>query len=83
MFFLYYSKFDPATYQRLGGTGSGGFEEAHYIDKYSFGKLPQEASKFTPGTLYFYDAKNVPLGMRTLETFKNLDGMPAIVATIL
>lgn len=83
MFFLFYSKFDPAAYLALGGTTSGGFEEAHYIGKYGFGILPQEASKFAPGILYFYDAKNVPQGMRTLETFTNLDGLPAITATTL
>ncbi|MEK7533153.1 MAG: glycosyltransferase family 39 protein [Patescibacteria group bacterium] len=83
MFFLYYSKFDPAAYHALGGTGSGGFEEAHYIGKYAFGILPQQAEKIIPGTLYFYDAKNVPQGARTLETFSNLDGKPAITATTL
>lgn len=83
MFFLYYGKFDPAAYLALGGTGSGGFEEAHRIGKYAFGILPQEAAKFTRGTLYFYDAKHMPPGMRTLETFYNLDGNPAIIAATL
>ncbi|HEX8965975.1 MAG TPA: glycosyltransferase family 39 protein [Patescibacteria group bacterium] len=36
MVFLYYDKFDPALYQRLGGTKSGGYAETHSFEKYEF-----------------------------------------------
>jgi hypothetical protein len=80
MFFLYYSRFDPTRYHELGGTRSGGFSEAHYFGKYAFGYLPRESAGLSPNTLYLYDAGNVPMGLRTRETFANLDGKPAIVA---
>lgn len=83
MFFLYYTKFNPADYQATGGTVSGGYEEAHYIGKYAFGVLPQKPAEFAPKTLYFYDAKQLPPGLRTLETFYTLDGSPAIFAATL
>ncbi len=83
MFFLFYSTFDPRTYISLGGTKSGGYQEAHSIGKYAFGILPQDTRLFTRYTLYMYDAKNVPSGLRVLETFHNRDNTPAIVAAAL
>ncbi len=83
MFFLYYTAFKPADYQALGGTVSGGFEEAHRIGKYAFGILPQRPADIEAKTLYFYDVNTVPPGMRTLEIFPNRDGSPAIVAATL
>lgn len=80
MFYLYYSKFDPVEYQNIGGSVSSGFEATHAIGKYSFERLPQDVGQLSKDTLYFYDAKNVPHGVRTIHTFINLDGKPAIVA---
>ncbi len=80
MFFLYYTKFDPATYLGLGGTVSGGYEEAHHMGTYAFGILPREAAFMKANTLYFYDVLSKPQGIRVLETFTNLDGKPAIIA---
>ncbi|MDP2649446.1 MAG: glycosyltransferase family 39 protein, partial [bacterium] len=40
MFFLYYLKFDPASYQKSGGTLSGGFKEEHKgFDKFTFKEI--------------------------------------------
>ncbi len=36
MFFLFYLKYDPSTYQKLGQYASGGFRENHKFDKYEF-----------------------------------------------
>jgi len=83
MFFLYYTKYDPAQYHGLGGTVSGGYEESHHIGKYAFGILPQHPAEFAPKTLYFYDANHMPSGLRTLETFYFLDGSPAVIAATL
>ncbi len=83
MFFLYYSTFDPSAYHALGGTRSGGYQEAHYIGKYSFGYLPQTQAEYAPDTLYFYDAHAVPSGLRTIARFDNLDGKTGIAAAVL
>ena len=82
MFFLFYTRFDPKRYLSLGGTRSGGYEASHTIGKYSFGFLPQNPEKFTPNTLYFYDAKLVPSGARVIERFANKDAVPVIVAAV-
>lgn len=80
MFFLFYTGYDPTTYQREGGTVSGGYDRSHRFGKYAFGYLPEKPEGFTPDTLYFYNADAVPSGLTTLATFSNLDGKPAIVA---
>lgn len=36
MFYLYLHKYDPALYQKNGGTISGGYAESHNIGKYTF-----------------------------------------------
>lgn len=83
MFFLYYTAFDPKAYQEMGGTVSGGYQEAHYIGSYSFGYLPERERDFSKNILYFYNADAVPGGLRTIATFANLDGKPAIAAATL
>ena len=83
MFYLYYSKFDPKKYLSLGGTKSGGYEAAHYIDTFAFGYLPQSINDFKKKTLYFYDIDYTPAGARVIERFTHLDGTSAIVAVTL
>jgi len=83
MFYLFYSRFDPEIYQRLGGTRSGGYNEAHVIGPVSFGFLPEQRNIMEQGILYFYDARLVPEGTRVRKTFELLDGTPAIVAVTL
>lgn len=36
MFFLFYLRYDPLTYQRVGQYASGGFRENHKFDKFEF-----------------------------------------------
>lgn len=83
MFYLYYTKLDPTLYLTLGATVSGGFQESHTIGKFAFGILPQNVQQLSKETLYFYDAKIVPNGVKTIKTFVNLDGEVAIVAVSL
>lgn len=80
MFYLFYSRLDPHQYLWLGGTQSGGYEATHYIGKYAFGFIPEKSNELKPGILYFYDAIHAPEGLRKLQIFYNLDGMPAIVS---
>lgn len=54
MFYLFYSKKDPALYQRSGGTKSGGFEADHRIDNYIFTRV----DKIEPNKMYILSAEN-------------------------
>ena len=83
MFYLFYSTYDPLKYHAGGGTVSGGYNESHKIGRAVFGFLPQKREQLQKNTVYFYDASEVPEGLRTIETFYNLDGKPAIIAGVL
>lgn len=41
MFYLFYKKYDPYVYQKMGGTHSGGYDITHKIDNYVFGEVPR------------------------------------------
>lgn len=83
MFYLFYSRLDPKKYLTFGGTGSGGYEAAHYIEKYSFGFIPENKEQAKQNVLYFYDARYLPEGFRVIRPFTNLDGTTAIIAATL
>lgn len=78
MFFLFYLKYDPATYLAEGGTRSGGFAEyRNRFGKYEFRKFDWENELHDGRTLYIgrYDE----IGEKdTIETIHFLDGRPAI-----
>lgn len=77
IFFLYYLKFDPATYQRLGGTKTGGFREVHGgFDKFTF--RPVDWNKEENGSLIIARPEDIPDGTAVLKTVNFLDGKPAI-----
>lgn len=77
MFFLYYLKFDPKTYQRLGGTGTGGFAEKHSgFDKFTF--RPVDWDKEESGTLIIGRPEDIP-GKKILQTIKFLNGKEVII----
>lgn len=78
MMYLYYSRFDPRFYQRLGGTKSGGFAETHEIGKFEFRPILWKQEQPTVRTLYVGNADDFPKGLSTLTTFNSLDGSPAI-----
>lgn len=79
MFFLFYTRFNPKEYLRLGGTISGGYEEAHVIGKYAFGILPTKHEDMKKSVLYIYDSTMVPPGAKVIQRFVNAGGKEAIV----
>lgn len=74
MLYLYYRRFDPYEYQRMGGTKSGGFAETHTIGKYGF--RPIDWNNENRG-LYIGNVSEFPEGAAG-ATISNLDGTPAI-----
>lgn len=78
MMYLYYSRFDPGLYQRLGGTKSGGFAETHSIGKFEFRPIIWKQERPKARTLYVGNAEDFPKDTPTLTTVNSLDGTAAI-----
>jgi len=78
MFFLFYTKYDPAAYQASGGTASGGFAEIkNRFDKYEFRPIPSWTSEKHDGaTLYIGSPKEIAVGDAYVISF--LSGEDAI-----
>jgi len=77
MVFLYYSHFDPSLYQRLGGTGSGGFAETHSFARYEFRPISWEKDQLLSNTLFVGNASDFPKQLNG-TVFTDLDGEGAI-----
>jgi hypothetical protein len=71
MFFLFYTKYDPAKYLAAGGTQTN-----THFDKYEFRKIDWAHEKFDGTTLYVGDPKDIPHANLLNVTF--LNGQPAI-----
>lgn len=77
MLFLYYTRFDPATYQKLGGTISGGFAESHKIGKYEF--RPINWAKEKGNTLYVGNLDEFPQAIAPKKAFSDLSNKSKIL----
>ena len=79
MFWLYYSKYDPAQYQKEGGTASGGFlEMGNKFDKYLFKEIDYAKQSQEPKTLFVGPPSDFPSDAPILDKINYLDGTPAI-----
>ncbi|KKQ96291.1 MAG: hypothetical protein UT20_C0013G0007 [Candidatus Levybacteria bacterium GW2011_GWA1_39_11] len=76
MFYLYYKRYDPELYQKIGGTVSGGFAEEHRIDNYVFGRVDDKISK---NTLYIINPHEEKEFMRVLYRIPYLNGETALL----
>lgn len=79
MFFLFYSKYNPVSYQIEGGTGSGGFEKFHRIGKYEFDTV--DLRNISRGVLYLANPSEAPAkGDKYfyIKNFDDLDGNTSI-----
>ena len=77
MFFLFYTKYDPAKYLAAGGTKSGSFDEVNnHFEKYEFRKIDWIHERRDGTVLYVGDPKDMPHG--NVMNIKFLDGTPAI-----
>lgn len=73
MFFLFYSKYDPALYQKQGGTKSGGFAETHQFGKYEFRPIDWNKEEKNKENLYVGNINDFPLDKESLIVFRNLN----------
>lgn len=77
MFFLFFNRYDPARYQKLGGTKSGGFAEIHRIGKFEFRPIDWENEK-KGKTLFIGNVGEFPRDVNAVRSISNLDGREAI-----
>lgn len=82
MFFLFYTKYDPALYQKQGGTLSGGYSATHKFGKYEFRSFNignEKKGNMYVGNFAELNLKGVLVKqVRTLKVVQNLDGNDAI-----
>ena len=78
MFYLFKTKFDPSTYQKEGGTISGGFSATHIIGKYNFVD-PTTIKDTDLDTLYILDLKDPVLGKHIVSKIKFKSGADSVI----
>lgn len=78
MFYLFYTKYDPVSYQKQGGTTSGGFNETHTIGNISFQPIsPSHA--YPSKTLLVGNPGDLPPNSTQLVTSYYVDGTPGVI----
>ncbi|MEK7502710.1 MAG: glycosyltransferase family 39 protein [Patescibacteria group bacterium] len=78
MFFLFYLKYPPADYQKIGINSSGEYAEHHYFGKYTFRPIDWQKDSLRKGVLYIGNPGEISNGASTIKTIYNLDGTQAI-----
>ncbi|MEK7168906.1 MAG: hypothetical protein AAB778_02735, partial [Patescibacteria group bacterium] len=78
MFFLFYLKFPPEEYQKIGENSSGSFESHHSFGRYEFRRIDWQKDSQSKNTLLVGSTKEIPDGAPILKTIYNLDGSVAI-----
>ncbi len=77
MFFLFYLKYPPALYQKVGETSSGGFASHHSFGKYVFKPINWAQESKQKGILFIGTPQEIPQSAAS-KTIYNLNGTPAI-----
>lgn len=79
MFFLFYLKYPPQEYQKIGATSSGSFEFTHYFGKYVFRPFKWEEEKNNRNVLYVGSPKDFPGQVKSKKIIHYPDGTKAIL----
>ena len=78
MFFLFYLKYPPSEYQKIGENSSGSFTAHHSFGRYTFRSIDWTKDSVRKNVLYIGSPKDIPDGANTIKTIYNFDGTPAI-----
>lgn len=78
MFFLFYLKYPPQDYQKIGEHGSGGYAAHHSFGKYAFRPINWSRDSADKNVLYVGTPSEIPKGLHVIKTIYNLDGSEAI-----
>lgn len=79
MFFLFYLRYPPHEYQKIGQFSSGGFGNEHRFDKYEFRNFDWPVKEKTTGILYVGTPADFPNGVKARKIIKYPNGKPAIM----
>lgn len=79
MFFLFYLKFPPEEYQKVGEKSSGSFDSHHSFGRYEFRRIDWQTDSQSKNTLFVGSTKEIPAAAPILKTIYNLDGSVAII----
>ncbi len=77
MVFLFDSHFDPALYQKLGGSKSGGYAATHTFSQYAFRPIVWDKDQLLSNVLFVGNALDFPKEIQG-TTFTDLNGKGAI-----
>lgn len=77
MFFLFYLKYPPLEYQKVGEKSSGSFVSHHSFGKYIFRPINWQEDSGAKGVLYIGKPEEIPQSA-AIKTIYNLNGTPAI-----
>ena len=78
MFFLFYLKYPPGTYQKEAQISSGGFRENHVFGKFEFRPIQWQKEEKNPRILYIGMPSDFPDGLKVIKVINFLDQKPAI-----
>ncbi len=79
MFFLFYMKYPPNEYQKVGQYSSGGFRETHAFGKYQFHEIEWNRESQQHHVLFVGNPDEFPSNVQGLvKTIYDLNGTPAI-----
>ncbi|MBI3985250.1 MAG: hypothetical protein HY344_04950, partial [Candidatus Levybacteria bacterium] len=81
MFFLFYLKFPPSEYQKIGEKSSGSFDSHHSFGRYTFRGIDWQKDRLSKKTLFVGPPNDIPDGVSLIRTIYNLDGSVAIRIT--
>ncbi len=80
MFYLFATKYDPSTYQKKGGTGSGGYAIRHTIENIQFRPIIWREEKKKGKILYVGNESEFDAGKLILREFDYPDRKVGVVA---
>lgn len=79
MFFLFWSRYDPAVYLAQGGTKTGGFEKPHAFDRFEFRPIDWRSDRNLTKTLFLGNMHEF-FSVEPMKEFQYLDGKVGVVA---
>ena len=79
MFFLFYLKYPPQEYQKIGDKSAGGYAAHHTFGKYTFRPIDWQKDSTRHGVLYIGSPGEIPNGVSVTKTIYDVNGQPAIL----
>jgi 4-amino-4-deoxy-L-arabinose transferase-like glycosyltransferase len=78
MFFLFYLKYPPSEYQKVGMNSSGGYDAHHAFEKFEFRQINWQEDSIAKNVLYIGTPEEIP-ETTAIKIIYNLDNTPVII----